>query len=142
MVIDRLDYNFVIGVAAMEGRGFYYPVDVAVAPDNKLFVLGRSHDGDTRGVQVLMCDIESEYYGVFASHGAEDGQFIWPTSISISGDGLIYVTDEHLNRVSVFDLDGKLVDRPVTLSKIKSGQADKGKYDHFMQKERLLQSSC
>ena len=111
MVIDRLDYNFVIGVAAMEGRGFYYPVDVAVAPDDKLFVLGRSHDGDTRGVQILMCDIESEYYGVFASHGAEDGQFIWPTSISISGDGLIYVTDEHLNRVSVFDLDGKFIEK-------------------------------
>ena len=103
MVIKRLEYKEVIGVAAMEGRGFYYPVDVAVAPDDKLFVLGRGHDGDTRGVQILKCDIESEYYGIFASYGSEDGQFIWPTSIAIDSDGLIYVTDEYLNRISIFD---------------------------------------
>ncbi len=103
MVIKRLEYKDVIGIAAMEGRGFYYPVDVAVAPDDKLFVLGRSHDGDARGVQILKCDIESEYYGIFGSYGSGDGQFIWPTSIAIDSDGLIYVTDEYLNRISIFD---------------------------------------
>lgn len=109
MVIEKLDYNYVIGVAAMEGRGFYYPVDVAVAPDDRLFVLGRGHDGDSRGVQILMCDIDSGYHGIFASHGSDDGQFIWPTSIAIAGDGLIYVTDEYLNRVSVFDPNTKFI---------------------------------
>lgn len=109
MVVERLGYNYVIGVAAMEGRGFYYPVDVAVAPDDKLFVLGRGHDGDSRGVQILMCDIDSEYYGIFSSHGSEDGQFVWPTSIAIDSDGLIYVTDEYLNRISVFGQDTKFI---------------------------------
>jgi len=109
MVVEKLDHSYVIGVAAMEGRGFYYPVDVAVAPDDKLFVLGRGHDGDTHGVQILKCDIESEYYGIFASHGVDDGQFIWPTSIAIDGNGLIYVTDEHLNRISIFDQESKFI---------------------------------
>jgi glutamine---fructose-6-phosphate transaminase (isomerizing) len=40
-----------------------------------------------------------------------------------------------LDKITIFDLDGNLVDRPVVNSKIKAGQADKGIYDHFMQKE-------
>jgi glucosamine--fructose-6-phosphate aminotransferase (isomerizing) len=40
-----------------------------------------------------------------------------------------------LDKVTIFDLDGNLVDRPVIKSKIKAGQVDKGNYDYFMQKE-------
>ena len=36
----RLVYNRTIGVAAMQGRGFYYPWSAAVADDGKIFVLG------------------------------------------------------------------------------------------------------
>ena len=45
------------------------------------------------------------------------------------------VAEIKLNKITIFDLDGNLVDRPVTNSKIKVGQVDKGNYDHFMQKE-------
>jgi glutamine---fructose-6-phosphate transaminase (isomerizing) len=45
------------------------------------------------------------------------------------------VAEIKLNKIKIFDLDGNLVDRPVIKSKIKSGQVDKGNYDHFMQKE-------
>ena len=101
-----LKYSLTIGVAAMEGRGFYYPVDVAIRTDGRLFVLGRAHDGDPRGVQVLMCNLDSEYYGVFGSGGEGDGQFVWPTAIAVDAEGRIYVSDEHTNRISVFDRSG------------------------------------
>ena len=45
------------------------------------------------------------------------------------------VAEIKLNKITIFDLDGNLVDRPVIKSKIKAGQVDKGTYDHFMQKE-------
>ncbi|MDB4822131.1 glutamine--fructose-6-phosphate transaminase (isomerizing) [Candidatus Pseudothioglobus singularis] len=45
------------------------------------------------------------------------------------------VAEIKLNKITIFDLDGNLVDRPVISSKIKVGQVDKGNYDHFMQKE-------
>ncbi|MDC3316048.1 glutamine--fructose-6-phosphate transaminase (isomerizing) [Candidatus Thioglobus sp.] len=45
------------------------------------------------------------------------------------------VAEIKLNKITIFDLDGNLVDRPVISSKIKAGQVDKGNYDHFMQKE-------
>jgi glutamine---fructose-6-phosphate transaminase (isomerizing) len=45
------------------------------------------------------------------------------------------VAEIKLDKITIFDLNGKLVDRPVISSKIKAGQVDKGNYDHFMQKE-------
>ena len=101
-----LRYSQTIGVAAMDARGFYYPVDVAVRSDGRLFVLGRAHDGDPRGVQVLMCDLASEFYGIFGSVGEGDGQFIWPTAITVDSTGQIYVSDEYTHRISVFDSSG------------------------------------
>ncbi len=45
------------------------------------------------------------------------------------------VAEIKLDKITIFDLDGYLVDRPVIKSKIKLGQVDKGNYDNFMQKE-------
>ncbi len=45
------------------------------------------------------------------------------------------VAEIKLDKITIFDLYGNLVDRPVIKSKIKVGQVDKGNYDHFMQKE-------
>ena len=56
-----------------------------------------------------MCDIDSEYYGVFGAHGEDDGQFIWASCAAIDSEGRVYVTDEYLSRVSVFDPDGRFL---------------------------------
>jgi glutamine---fructose-6-phosphate transaminase (isomerizing) len=45
------------------------------------------------------------------------------------------VAEIKLDKITIFDLDGNLVNRPVIISKIKKGHVDKGDYDHFMQKE-------
>jgi glutamine---fructose-6-phosphate transaminase (isomerizing) len=45
------------------------------------------------------------------------------------------IAEIKIDKVTIFDLDGNLVDRKVIHSKIKAGQVDKGNYDHFMQKE-------
>ena len=104
-----LSYVTTLGVAAMEGRGFYYPVDTATGPNGRLYVLGRGHDGDQRGIQVCVMDVDSAYYGVFGTVGEADGQFIWPAGIAIDSEGQVYVSDEHLNRITVFDASGAFV---------------------------------
>ena len=45
------------------------------------------------------------------------------------------IAEIKIDKVTIFDHDGKLVNRPVIESSVKLGQADKGNYDHFMQKE-------
>ncbi|MDA7441512.1 glutamine--fructose-6-phosphate transaminase (isomerizing) [Candidatus Pseudothioglobus singularis] len=45
------------------------------------------------------------------------------------------IAEIKLNKVSVYNKDGHLTNRPIKLSKLKAGQITKGDYDHFMQKE-------
>ena len=45
------------------------------------------------------------------------------------------IAEIKINKITIYDLDGNLVNRPITISKLKEGQVDLGNYDHFMQKE-------
>jgi len=40
-----------------------------------------------------------------------------------------------IDKITIYDVNGNLVDRPIKTSKLKIGQVDLGDYDHFMQKE-------
>ena len=106
---QKMVYSHTIGLSTMEGRGFYYPVDTACGSDGKLYTVSRSLEGDTRGVRVTIYDIDSEYYGTFASFGEEAGQFIWPVAITENSQGHIYISDEDKNVVTGFDTSGTIV---------------------------------
>ena len=45
------------------------------------------------------------------------------------------IAEIKINKITIYDLYGNLVNRPITISKLKEGQVDLGNYDHFMQKE-------
>ena len=108
-VTQSLVYDRTLGVAAMENRGFYYPVDIAINDQGTIFGLSRSHEGDPRGVRVCVFDLDSSFYRVFGSIGEADGQFTWATSIAIDRAGLVYVSDEYTERISIFDGDGEFL---------------------------------
>ena len=103
---DFLEYCFTFGITTMEGRGFYYPVDTAVNTDGKLYVVNRTLESDTRGVRVTMCTIEGDYFGNFGSYGEGDGQFIWPSGCAVDSQGHVYLSDQELHQVSVYDESG------------------------------------
>ena len=109
--VDFLAYDRTLGVAAMQDRGFYYPVDIAIADDGRIYGLSRSHEGDPRGVRITILDLESEFYGVFGSVGEGDGQFTWATAIVLDREAQVYVSDEYTHRISVFDASGKFLSK-------------------------------
>jgi len=45
------------------------------------------------------------------------------------------VAEIKIDKITIYDLSGNLVNRPIITSKLKMGQVDLGDYDHFMQKE-------
>ena len=49
---------------------------------------------------------DEEIVGMFGKRGDGDGGFVWPTGIAVDSDYNVYVTDEWLNRVTVFSQDG------------------------------------
>jgi len=45
------------------------------------------------------------------------------------------IAEIKIDKVTIFDINGNLVERPIVISKVKAGELDKGDYIHFMQKE-------
>ncbi|MBQ11969.1 MAG: hypothetical protein CMJ45_10500 [Planctomyces sp.] len=108
---EFLEYVTTLGMTVMEGQGFYYPVDTAIGQEARLYVVNRSLDNVPRGVRVTMCDIDSGYYGNFGSFGDWEGQFDWPSSAATDSRGRVYISDEQLHRISVFDHSGEFLFR-------------------------------
>ena len=52
---------------------------------------------------------DEEWLGDFGKYGDGEGELIWPTGICLDSGGNVYVTDEWLNRVSIFDPDGSFL---------------------------------
>jgi len=106
-----IEYVKTIGNAAAPSQiGFRNPVDVALGPDDLVYVLSHAAENTPKGNRVAKFTLEEEdFLGEFGSTGSEPGQFIWPNSLTTDQEGNLYVTDEWLHRVSVFDPEGNLL---------------------------------
>ena len=105
-----LKYSRTVGMTTMRGRGFYYPMDSAMAGDGRIYVVSRSSErapADT--VRVTVLNVEGEYFGVFGAKGDGDGEFFWPCGIAVDADDRVYVSDEHLHRITRFTASGDFV---------------------------------
>ena len=138
-------YSHTIGRQAFTGGpGFYQLTDLAVGKDGVIYVVNRgTPDRDTThpGVRVTMANMDEEYLGEFGSYGEGDGQFIWPTSIAQDSQQNIYVSDEWLQRISVFDKKGQFLDKWGI-----GGSAD-GQFNHpsalaFDKEDHLYLADC
>ena len=106
-------YSRTIGSYAMGGRGFLNPSDMALGNDQRLYVINRADmdygDNMPYKKRVTICTLDEEYLGQFSSGGTEDGQMMWAVSIAIDKGGLIYISDEALQRISIFDKEGQFL---------------------------------
>ena len=120
-------YSHTVGFNAVTGgRGFNNPVDMAFGPDGVMYVLNRA--GPDLGFRmaykrVTICTVTQEYLGQFSTGGTGDGEMMWPVSIAIDEDGRVYVSDEALHRISIFDRKGQFLGKWGT-----RGQGD-GEFD-------------
>ena len=103
------DYSHSLGRLEMSGVGFRSPVDLAIGEGDVAYVLNRSYEKRPDGVHVTMMTLNEEYISEFSSYGEAEGQLVWPTSIALDTQGKVYVADEWLNRISIFDKDGEFL---------------------------------
>ncbi len=101
------DYNYCIGMLAMSGAGFTFPVDFVMSANGVVYVINRAAEGLNQ--RISKCTVDHEFIGQYGSPGAGDGQFTWPMSIDLDQDENVYVCDEYLQRISIFDCDGKFL---------------------------------
>jgi len=102
-------YSHTIGFYAQLGRGFNNPVDVAVGRNEVLYVLNRA--GTDIAVRlgykrVSICTVAEEYRGAFSTGGTAAGEIMWPVAIALDADENVYISDEALQRIAIFDRQG------------------------------------
>ena len=89
------------------GRGFANPYDVVVSNDGRIFVLNRCDPARATAIRIGICNLEEEYLGEFGNgFGTGDGQFGLPVAMAFDSREQLYVTDEYLHRISIFDSSG------------------------------------
>ena len=105
-------YSHTVGFLAYRGRGFIHPIALTLGDNGVMYVLNRGGPesvGRLEHKRVCVCTVDEGYIGEWGTGGTEDGQFWWPSDIASAGDGRIFVTDEALQRVNIFDADGNFV---------------------------------
>ena len=98
------DYSYCIGMYSQSGLGFWTPQDFVLGEKDRVYVLSRGVE--QLGQRISKITLDQEFQGQFGSFGAEDGRFVWPRSIDLDRNGRVFVTDEYLNRISIFDGEG------------------------------------
>ncbi len=128
-------YSHTIGRQEVRsGTGFFYPVAITRDKDNLLYVLNRGSETPAffpcKRVTVFTVDEELVREFGFkiapeeADASATAGSLMWPTSIALDSDGIAYVADEWLNRISIFNKEGDCVS---TWGKLGDGE---GEFNH------------
>ena len=108
------DYSHAVG-----GRHILRPIAMAVGAGDTVYTLERPNENianvawnkTATGARISVCTIgtvagDERFERDFSKYGDEDGELIWPAGIALDSQENVYVTDEWLNRVSVFDKDG------------------------------------
>jgi len=93
----------IFGTAGSAQGELFYPTNLALSPDNKLYV------SETGNFRVQVFSLEGDYISGFGSVGTSVGQFARPKGIAIDRDGRIYVVDAAFENVQIFDDQAKLL---------------------------------
>ena len=106
-----IEYVKTVGLTTNQsGRGFINPYDTAFTADGRILVLSHCDTARAALVRIGMLNWDEDYLGEFSKgYGRGEGQWMLPIAMSVDSQQRVYVTDEHLHRVTVFDLDGNLV---------------------------------
>ena len=102
--------------------GFNRAVALALGADDTVYVLNRGAEQIKEvpwnqsyvGARVGKFSIgplpgDEEFVADIGHPGDGPGQFIWPAGLALDSQENVYVTDEWLNRVSIFDKDGNFL---------------------------------
>ena len=104
------NFSHAIGRNAAAGNGFTQPVDVAAGPDGVLYVISRGNDGAggvvAENKRIGKLTIDEQFIGDFGRR-----QMMWPTCIALDSAANLYCSDEHENRIHVFNEDGELINQ-------------------------------
>jgi DNA-binding beta-propeller fold protein YncE len=106
------DWSHSVGRGAAAGDGFNQPCSIAAAPQGMMYVVSRGNENNfgSRVSKVFVGNPGDEkVHAEFCRYGTDPGRALWPNSVALDKQGNVYVSDDWLNRISVFDKDGNFL---------------------------------
>lgn len=106
------DFSHAVGRNAAAGKGFAQPSGLALAPGGIVYVVSRGNEtnfGSRVSKVFLGGPREEDLLAEFGYYGTGDGQMQWPNSVAVDQQGNVYVSDDWLNRISIFTAEGTFV---------------------------------
>ena len=108
-VLNTLDGSYGLGIISSK-----YPDQIIAASKGSPLVIGIGDNGNyVASDQMALLSVTREF--IFLEEGD--------------------IAEIKIDKITIYDFDGNLVNRPIKTSKLKVGQVDLGDYEHFMQKE-------
>ncbi len=83
------------------------PVDLALGQEGRLYVLSRSE----LATEIRRINWDDENLGTIGGPGTDDGKFRWPVCVLADEEENLYVSDEALNRISIFNKAGDFLSK-------------------------------
>ena len=92
------------------GRGFNYPYDIDFSQDGRIFMINRMGGHNGSGIRIQIFTFEENWLEEFATGpGNGNEQFTIPVCLAFDDEDRIYITDEYLNEVKIFDNQGRFL---------------------------------
>ena len=92
-------------------KGFHCPVNITTSTGGLIAVVSRGQNS-----RVTVLNYDEEVLGEFGKPSIrtprvvlDEGVMVWATCLAFDKDDLLYVADEHTNRISIFTIEGKLL---------------------------------
>lgn len=99
------NYEYCIGRFLLMGIGFSMPMDFALGSEGTMYVVSRGQEFyNSHGLTAFTRDHELVWEN--RGPGYAGGQSVWPSSIDLTSDETIYVSDDHVSRIFMFDKGG------------------------------------
>lgn len=103
----QIRYRDTIGFNADQGgRGFHLPTDMVIRDDGVIFVVSRSNTVALNIVGIQKVTLDHEFFGQIGGYGRDMGDMIGPTALALDSEGNLYLADEVLQRITVYNRDG------------------------------------
>ena len=107
------NYSHCVGRNAVSGAGFHYPNALARGDGDIIYVVNQPDElqpvPHITKITVGSGWHEEEHVCDFGKRGSDDGSFVWPSAVALDSAGRVFIADEWLHRISIFDGDGNFL---------------------------------